>query len=297
MKKILILFLVLLIGAYLGFNFAVSQRVAFIKSSLEDSLVRLIKNPARNQIAKECNIPSYKFSEEQNPASLIVGHAYGSSINTSGTIAPNLSKFLLKNSSSFEKIIFTGDVIMTPSVKKWKDLKNQLKQMGLKIKIAPGNHDVGTTSDNAYRDIFFQEFKLTYPYYEKKDESVYIYIDSTMNPGKIDKETLLFLENSKLLDKTLFIFSHHLLRPQPHLIANTLTGHRLDINNIDVLRGLQNKFKKIYLISGDAGINFQGIDCLKFQNLYFISSGINNSDEDRALILKDGNLYQIKLVN
>ena len=53
----------------------------------------------------------------------------------------------------------------------------------------------------------------------------------------------------------------------------------------------------IYLISGDSGLNYQDVDCLQFQNIFFISSGINYSDNDRALILQDGNLFQSRLLN
>ncbi len=297
MKKILFISLILLVGILIGFNVAVSQRVALAKATLMDASIRLINNPALNQVAKKCKVPSYVFAEQKNMASLIVGHAYGSSKNLNNSIAPNLTKFLIKNSSSFEEIIFTGDVIQTPSTQKWRALKKQMREMGLKIKIAPGNHDVGASNDNAFRDIFFQEFNFNYPYFEKEDGSIFIFMDSTISPGKIDDNVLLFLENAKFLEKNVFIFSHHLLRPQPHLIANGLGDHRLEINNIDILKKSKNNFKKIYLISGDSGLRYQGVDCLQFQNIYFISSGINNSDKDVALILHDGDLFQSKLVD
>ena len=62
--------------------------------------------------------------------------------------------------------------------------------------------------------------------------------------------------------------------------------------------GLKQKvnFKKIYLISGDSGINYMGVDCLNYQNIFFISSGISQSPKDRALILDKENLYQTDLV-
>ncbi len=297
MKKIIIIFLILLLGLILGFNIAVSKKVAVMKSSMQDSLMRIINKPSLDQIAKKCEVPLYNYEKKLSRASLIVGHAYGSSKNVNGTISESLSKFLLDSSSNFEEIIFTGDVINTPSTKKWKALKNKLHQMGLKINIAPGNHDVGASNDNAYRDIFFKEFNYTYPHIEERNESIYIFMDSTQSPGKIDESILLFLENSEFLNKSVFIFSHHLLRPHPYLIANGLSEHRLDLNNIDILNKSKNNFKMIYLISGDSGLNYQGVDCLQFQNIYFISSGINESDEDRALILQDGNLFQSKLLN
>lgn len=297
MKKFFIALLILLLGIILGFNIAVSNRVALIKSTMEDSIIRIINKPSFNQIAKKCEVPLYNYKKKLNKASLIVGHAYGSSKNLNGTISPNLSNFLSESSSEFEEIIFTGDVMSTPSAKKWKVLKNQLNKMKLKINIAPGNHDVGTSIDNAYRDIFFQEFDYEYPYIEERNQSIYIFLDSTQNPGKIDDKILSYLENSKFLNKTVFIFSHHLLRPNAYLIANSMNDHRLDINNIDILQKSTKNFKMIYLISGDSGLNYQGVDCLQFQNIFFISSGINDSDNDRALILQDGNLFQSRLLN
>ena len=297
MKKIAFIFLILLVGIIIGFHIATSQRVALLKSTLQDSITRFAISPSLNSIASKCEVPFYSFKEGSKKTSLIIGHAYGSSRNLNGLISPNLDKYLMENNLQFKEIIFTGDLIHTPSIKKWRALKDKMKSLDIKIKIAPGNHDIGTVNENPSRDIFFQEFDLNYPYIEKRDSLLMIYLDSTKNPGQIDEKIVRMLENSEPSENSVFIFSHHILRPQPHLIANGLTGHKLDINNIDVLAKAKKNFKKIYLISGDSGINYQGVDCLQFQNIFFISSGINDSNNDRALILKDGNLFQSKLLN
>ena len=296
MKKIALIFLVLLVGIVLGFNIATSQRVALLKSTLQDSITRFAISPSLNSIASKCEVPFYNFKEGSKKTSLIIGHAYGSSRNLNGLISPNLDKYLMENNLQFKEIIFTGDLIHTPSIKKWRALKDKMKSLDIKIKIAPGNHDIGTVNENPSRDIFFQEFDLSYPYIEKRDSLLMIYLDSSKNPGQIDEKIVRMLENSEPSENSVFIFSHHILRPQPHLIANGLTGHKLDINNIDVLAKAKKNFKKIYLISGDSGIKYMGVDCLNYQNIFFISSGISQSPKDRALILDEENLYQTDLL-
>lgn len=296
MKKISLIFLILVIGMVLGFNIATSQRVAFIKSTLQDSITRFASSPSLNHIANKCEVPFYNFQKGSKQSSLIIGHAYGSSKNLNGSIAPDVNKFIEENKDLFKEVIFTGDVIHTPSVKKWRTLKNKIESLDMQIKIAPGNHDIGVVDENPSRDIFFQEFNLNYPHIEKRGKHLMIYLDSTKNPGQIDANIVEMLENSKFSDNSVFVFSHHILRPQPHMIANGLTGHKLDINNIDVLAKAKKNFKNIYLISGDSGINYQGVDCLNYQNIFFISSGIGQSSEDKVLILDKENLYQTNLL-
>ena len=295
MKSSFIKFLILSIGIILGFNIATSQKVAFIKSSAEDSISRFIKKPSFSNIAKKCEVQEQKNNLLTAQQTIIIGHAYGSSKNHDGNISAYVSEFLEHSSDQYKEIIFTGDIIYAPSKKKWNELKEFLKNKGLKMYIAPGNHDVGNSLDNGYRDIFFQEFSTSFPIIEERENKIMIFLDSTISPGKIDSEIVKFLENSTPLNKTVFIFSHHLLRPQPQLMANGLTGHNLSINNIDVLHQAKENFKNIFLISGDSGVTSNKVDCLKFQNIFFISSGIGETNDDQVLILDGTEILKKKL--
>ena len=296
MKSLIWTFSLLMVGVIVGFNLATSQKVAFVKSSIEDSLSRLVLNPSLNNIAQKCEIPFENNMLEEPKKILVIGHAYGSSQNMEGDISPSITDFLASSNDRFEEIIFTGDVFHTPSIQKWKRLKIHMQELGLKFSIAPGNHDVGNIADNGLREIFFQEFSKSFPIIEERESKIMIFLDSTMNPGKIDTDVIKFLEQSSPSSKTVFIFAHHLLRPQPQLIANGLTGHSLDINNIDVLTKASNKFKNIFVISGDAGIVKQDVDCLRYKNIFFISSGIGGTQDDQLLIL-DGTDLTKRLVN
>ena len=160
MKKISLIFLILLIGMVFGFNIATSKRVALIKSTLQDSITRFAISPSLNHIANKCEVPFYNFQKGSKQSSLIIGHAYGSSKNLNGSISPDVNKFMEENKDLFKDVIFTGDIIHTPSVKKWRALKSKIENLDMQIKIAPGNHDIGVVDENPSRDIFFQEFNL-----------------------------------------------------------------------------------------------------------------------------------------
>ena len=290
MKSFLWTFSLLMVGIVIGFNIATSQRVALVKSTLEDSLSRFVMNPSVNNIAKKCDIAFENSTLEKQEKILIVGHAYGSSKNLEGGISPSINDFINSLHGQFKEIIFTGDLFHAPSIQKWKRLKIQMQELGLKLYISPGNHDVGNIADNGLREIFFQEFPMSFPIIEERKDKIMIFLDSTLNPGEIDRTVIDFLEQSSTSNKTVFIFAHHLLRPQPHLIANGLTGHSLHVNNIDVLTKAGNKFKNIFLISGDAGVAKQDVDCLRYKNIFFISSGIGETSEDQVLVLNGTDL-------
>ena len=58
------------------------------------------------------------------------------------------------NIDKIKPVIFTGDVFLNPSLKKWNKLENQFGSK-IKIIVAPGNHDVGMGGkDNSLRVAF-----------------------------------------------------------------------------------------------------------------------------------------------
>ena len=73
---------------------------------------------------------------------MIIGHAYGqpSKAKIDSFIAPNVERFLFKNISNIQNIIFTGDIFAVPSSSKWERLFEQFDSA--KIYISPGNHDL-----------------------------------------------------------------------------------------------------------------------------------------------------------
>ena len=284
---IYVFFLVILLGSIL-----LAQPHSFIslkekiKSALEQS------KPLPNGL-KKCDV-KYKTNLEENDI-LIVGHAYGSpSREDDGKISPYLTKFLEESKTKIKEVIFTGDVLKKPSPERWKLFKQEMEILGMTVKISPGNHDVGK-GDNILRDIFDQEFNFVYPQIEPDDDRIIVLIDSGKSSGRIDVDLINLLEDYESSDKTLLIFSHHILRPDPLGVANSTKEIDLTNNNINVLRGLKSKFKRIYLISGDSGVRSSQprLDCISYENIFFISSGIGDFPQDKILVLQGSKILKM----
>lgn len=213
---------------------------------------------------------------------LIVGHAY-----------PALNK-LKSYFEAFEKkfplIIFTGDVLRIPSNRKWDSFKESMKDQAEKVLIAPGNHDI-RLGDNAARDIFFQNFKNSYPIVFKSDDADFLIEDSSVRPFGLSSKSLSTIET---LDgnRRLYIFAHYVLRPYPMIISNpkSYTSGQLP-DTLSELAPVQDRFEEIYVFSGDT----YAFDCINSGNITFLSNGLTNSKNDEIFAIKDGQPYRVRL--
>ena len=113
------------------------------KNNLEKKLQKVF---SFENINKKNEICPERISNVPKNSTLIIGHAYGSFEKSQSRgnigIAPKVYDFYLKNDKNINSIIFSGDVLSVPSIKKWKDFYSQFPG-DIKIFIAPGNHDVG----------------------------------------------------------------------------------------------------------------------------------------------------------
>ena len=129
---------------------------------------------------------------------LIIGHAYGSHHGSAernhAGIAPSVESLIQQNKQNIKTIIFTGDVFSVPSEKKWEALRRLTQP--IPVYVAPGNHDVEITSDNAFRDIFRQRQSnqsKTYPQSFINGNTLFILDDSTL--GDSSERLLHFILN------------------------------------------------------------------------------------------------------
>lgn len=279
------------VGVFLGIYLEWSDN--FFLSAVENKVKYLLYYFVQDALpsgTQNCQIPYINNTYESD--TLIVGHAYGSITRIEkGTFSPYLKEFLHNPDFKPRRVIFTGDVLPNPSNYNWRSFKEEMNSLGLKIIIAPGNHDADT-GDNASRDIFFQNFDINYPLIEEDVDRVMVFLDSTIEFGMIGKDLINYLENYGHSDKTLFIFSHHILRPNPLGIANSIVNMNLKLNNIKELYFAKDNFKNIFLISGDSGAYGQELDCIKNENISFISSGIGDFADDKVLILRGTKLFK-----
>lgn len=284
-NSITLIFVSICLGIYL--QWSSNPLLLAIKSEVKHLAYYFIEKPMPEGTTN-CNIENISTTQETDI--MVVGHAYGSIHSKKGTISPYLQAYIESSEFKPKTIIFTGDVLPSTSNAKWKSFKEEMNTLGKKIIISPGNHDVGD-GDSSQRDIYFQNFNVDYPLIIEDEERLMVFIDSTVENGKINQDLIHNLENYTGSSTTLFIFSHHILRPNPLLIANSTSNMDLNINNIKALDAVKNNFINIILISGDSGAYGQETNCIKNQNISFISQGLGDFPHDKVLILRGVQLF------
>ena len=103
-----------IVGAKKIFPYEPIRSSYLIAHSKMKQEVSAIKNFSSCTIEEIKNVP--------NSSTAFIGHAYGSS-SKNNFIAKNVSNFIEKNSHLLSSIVFTGDVFVVPSSKKWLQLE------------------------------------------------------------------------------------------------------------------------------------------------------------------------------
>tara|TARA_Y100000589_G_scaffold51221_1_gene42677 strand:- start:994 stop:1854 length:861 start_codon:yes stop_codon:yes gene_type:complete len=224
----------------------------------------------------------------------IIGHAYGSPLNSilreDEGISLKLSNFLRDNSSKIDEIVFSGDVLHNPTLKRWNQLLKEIKQF--KIYIAPGNHDIGLGNDTAKRDIFKIISKnnllnYEYPNFFIKDKSLFILDDSNLSEHNL-KKIKEIISNKNAFTK-IFIIRHHILTKSMREFSNGIPFHPLIKENFLNKELEIFKEKDITFIYGDGG-KFS-LYCKQIGNARHLINGIGEKKEDKILIFNKNKLY------
>ena len=237
-----------------------------------------------------CAIP--KIDEIPTGSTVVIGHAYGGSSTQSGFLAPKVSLFLEKYHENISEVIFTGDVFGTPSLSKWRMLKQKYNGK-FDIYIAPGNHDVGF-GNNPKREIFeLSPFSLKREALPLKINGYDLILeDSNLNSWLIGKETQN-LTNTYGLDADLVLLRHHVPIVELLEYANSREGAPIDLPTAHELSNFFSNIDSLTIISGDSGAfsNLPRLSCNKYGKITFITNGIGEVDGDSILILKEGETF------
>ena len=266
----------------------------FIKSNSYSTFGR-IKN-----INNTCSIPLIKKVPDNSV--IVIGHAYGSpQISNEGKIsnnfiAPKVTNFLENNEKKINSVIFTGDVFMVPSSKKWIKLK-KLYNKKFNILIAPGNHDLGIGRSNNYKKIYSKIIKDLNSYPLTLNFSLFNFVieNSNSNINMDEKKLFKLIDSFKDSSKSkTILFRHHI--PIKEL---TYLSNRRKIKGLPSFRDLEKKLKNhnLIIISGDGGATnyLQRIGCLQFNSIKYIVNGLGGIDGDRIIIIDKMNIYQMKI--
>ena len=247
------------------------------------------RKPAETCISEKQYIPRNSI--------LIVGHAYGKPINSTSRgdngISPKLIKLFEDNYSKIDSIVFAGDLLHNPSLKRWSNLFEQLDKF--KIYIAPGNHDVGLGKNNAKNDIFkiaTKNYSINneYPFFFIKDKSLFIIDNSTLKNNNLEKIKQIILNKNEF--SKIFIIRHHVFTKSMSKFSNGSPLHPLikEKSFFEEMNTL--KDKNIIFIYGDGGDSGKlSLFCKVDGNIKQVISGIGENKDDKILIIKDKYLY------
>tara|TARA_A100001035_G_scaffold277819_1_gene275399 strand:+ start:1299 stop:2186 length:888 start_codon:yes stop_codon:yes gene_type:complete len=254
-----------------------------------NSYLNYFRKSERNCIKEIKDIPKNSM--------LIIGHAYGTPIKSISRgdkgISPKLSKFFKINQTNIDEIVFSGDLLHNPSLKKWDSLFSELDKF--KIYVVPGNHDVGLGKYTAKRDIFkiaTQNYSINneFPYFFEKNNSLFILDDSNLEKDNLEKIKEILSNNYEF--PKIFIIRHHVLTQSMSKFSNGIPLHPLLKEKSLIEEMDEFKDKNILFIYGDGGDSRKlSLYCKEKENIKQIINGIGENKRDKILIFSENNLY------
>ena len=233
-------------------------------------------------------------NEKQDYTFFIAGHAYGDPVEKNLGIYPKFYKELTKNKNIFDFGIFAGDITRNGDEESFNFFDSQIKKLNLKIYIAPGNHDIGFTNNDIKKKKFIKRYKNLYQSFKFKND-LFIILNPYENQWSIKSEQLEFLKkqlknNYNFVDN-IIIITHPVIyiNKKFDVRPNSLLGAGKDMNFWDDIYPVINKYKNnYYIVSGDVGAysNASSLFCKKFENSFFLATGMGGGTYDNYLVFK-----------
>ena len=187
----------------------------------------------------------------------VAGHVYGSPLQKAdgakGLYKPFKEKYeYLRSQDKMSSGFLLGDVVWKPS--EWNTTQEELKEIGIPVEVVRGNHD-GPLKP------FENRFGKSYKKF-KRNNNLYIILDSNLDQWNISGDQLVFLMNTLRNDAkdahNVFIFVHHVLwytnnkfsKPFPNSVQNRASETNF-WSKVEPL--LKNQSMPIYIFAGDVG--------------------------------------------
>ena len=283
------------------------ELIVYSKNILRDILFQDLKNSSWQNAKKYIKIastiddlPNIR-SVDEGYSFYIAGHTYGKpGVKSNGLYDPFTEKFHMINEYQSIKFGFLlGDVVREASNDAWQLVKKDLNSLDPRIKniVVPGNHDVGTGTNNTKRDIFLQQFGKTF-FSFKQGKDLFIVLDGNISEWNISGEQLQFLKqslpNKKDSTGNIFIFSHQLIWQNSSksefkkIKPNSLEGRSNNLNFWnEVFPLFSDLINNVYFFSGDIGAFPNGNELFytKYLNATFVATGMGGGMRDNFLIV------------
>ena len=240
---------------------------------------------------------------------IVIGHAYGAPNNELSTslsrlVDSSVFNLLDSNSTNIGRTVFTGDVLAYPSVKLWQLFFSYFDSPDI-LDIAPGNHDVGVSDDNAFRDVFIAEYskfkkiqKIQYPYHFLYQGHWFI-LDDSSRPDSTQKLFTYLLRNKQHYQgQDVYVLRHHIAPKSMSRFSNSLSSpdHLLENYDFSALKHSLNANSLVF-IYGDSGAikTLPRLSCQNLNNTLHIANGIGGLANDRILLFNNSQLYSYAL--
>ena len=256
---------------------------------------------------RRCDIPKTNFKKlkigKHHASDIVAGHIY---------VNFEMIKNLIDLDIRFNNLFLNGDVFEVPSFDNWNKLDNLLKNSNFNnYFIIPGNHDLSGNKINTMHlsEIFFEKYKYKFPLVLNTSNKIYILNNSNIRPLNLTDELIGLINeiSPENYGKDLIILSHHLLRPYPKSLSNGASNIKSNfLEDFNFIEKKLNKFRNTYFINGDTGSNNftnyykdnniipYAFDCIKKNNVFFLSSGFaGHYNDEMILITKNGNIYRL----
>ncbi len=236
---------------------------------------------------------------EQKRAFFVAGHTYGKPGTTEkGFHPPFRNEFnFIQTYSGVSFGILTGDIVQSSDEESWDAIDEELKELGMPVFFAPGNHDTYDYElykrrygdpDNDYKTFgYFLEFK-----------NLFILLDANLDNWNISDDQLSFLTD--VLDEhvsqinNVFIFMHQLIWWDEHTVFKNIVlnwpPYTPDTTNYwcTIEPMLQNYPKRVCLIAGDLGASNAAEPFMYYKdsNITYIASGMGSGVNDNYLFVE-----------
>lgn len=216
---------------------------------------------------------------------LVVGHAYGAPESNRRGVDDRLVEFLASSGDHWDLMALTGDIVRNASRHNLTLAHHQLSPYADQLAIAPGNHDVGRTSDNARRDVFRDVFGVTYSAIELADDLL-IFID--LNVGwTLDLTQRHWLEDLLVEgDKysRIIVFSHQLAWANyvgADVLPNGYSDPSTDVPDFTELLDLFNAISSpVMFVAGDIGSGKNpGLYCGAKDSVHYLANGLGGESD------------------
>jgi hypothetical protein len=218
----------------------------------------------------------------------VAGHVYGHPLDFKEGLHPTFKHqfSFLREYPKMQFGILTGDVVPRPQKDYWDAFRKDVKELGLPIHIAAGNHDRG--------DIYYSRYSSYYSFRQGKDLFLILHTKDWTIEGKQKEFLATTLEQNANKVDHIFIFCHELIWWSPENqfknIEINYRGHYPGSSNYweEIHPILKAQNKPIYLFAGDLGATEKVSPYMyhKEDQIHFIASGMGSGKYDNFILVE-----------